>query len=624
MPIDIYSITDKGTVRKSGLSYQPSGPTIVATGGLLVDRSFNSGTSQFLTRLSVFRFRPAPPVGATGHSYTFTVVITGKDDADGRHLLIQVYSDWAGQIDSADYEADELTGDIVADTALSTLSVGSNVVTISGIGSGPYTSFRICISGAEPAGLNALSIASISLNDTYSLSATPGQLAIDGNTANGISIADDEAHRFSWATGQAQTAYELFYRVVGAGSFSSTGVQTTPNQYHDFSSSFFSTDNFEWYVVSYDSESNPSANSAQKTFTVVGSLADPTVSPSGTVTASLLTLSASGAAAHTKEQWQVFEGSTRIYDTGKLTQSSNSHAMQSGYFQNGKDGLEDGHSYTIHYYYFNSSGDIGHGTSSISVVFTPPNEPTIVITAQGSFNNVNYTNPVGGAGVDKNQVLRSVDYDPTNPDDATWELISGDLDPSGSTPAPDDDGIGGPNYRDYEAKHGQLTWYKVRAWSGMAYIDSDPDSATLLRSVWIEIFDPLEPAATLLQLQGWVTGGGNESGMGQSWQPNAVAVSYLNRATPIINRQVTLSGLPVGTTSWSVQVMTAISSTADPETLKDQAEALLRRPTNLVIATKDSPAGRVLRGSVMSLQGPAPVDSLMNRYSFSFTFIESV
>lgn len=637
MPTDHVAISASKVARKAGLigsGFPPGGS--VSTSGIGIERSKDTGAGQYRVAEKAFYFQPPSHPGATAFTYGVTINLTSKNDNDSAHLVIQALGSWSPSGTASVYNEGELDvdfpGDIVADVPLASLSVGANVIVFSGpVPASPFHSYRLGISigGGTPTGLNDVSIASITYDVGYSLSATPGMLAIDGDTANGKAIGRGATHRFSWATGQVSTGYDLLYKRTSDVSFTTIHVDT-PLQYHDFASGFFTDgadDTWVWKVISYDVESTASAESAQKTFSVVGSLAAPTVSPSGTVSSALLTITATGAATHTQEQYQVFEGAVKIYDTGKLTQSSNSHAMSAGYFLNGIGHLEDGKSYTLHYYYYDSAGNIGHGTASITVLFTPPNQPTVIVTAQDAYLNIAYDNPAGGAAVDHDDLLRSFDYDVNNPGAATWEKINaGDLAESSAAGEMDDSGIGGPNVRDYETAHGQQVWYKLRAWSGMAYIDSEVSApATLELDAWVEMHDPADPSGTIVRLTGWLTTGGSESSYAQSRQPAANVQTYLGSALPVINRLVTLAGKPVGRRTWTFQSMTIPAERFDGTELKAKIIALFERAANLTIRTRTKayPVGDLLKGGITKSQGPAPVDGLNQMWAFSFEFEES-
>ena len=52
--------------------------------------------------------------------------------------------------------------------------------------------------------------------------------------------------------GDTQSAFDLQYRVIAAGSWTSVSA-TTPNSYYDFAAGTFTANNYEWQVRSYDS-----------------------------------------------------------------------------------------------------------------------------------------------------------------------------------------------------------------------------------------------------------------------------------------------------------------------------------------------------------------------------------
>lgn len=87
--------------------------------------------------------------------------------------------------------------------------------------------------------------------------------------------------RASWVfsdpdAGDSQSAFDLQYRVVGAGSWT-TVSSTTPNNYYDFAPSIFTAGNYEWQVRTYDALGVVGPYSASSFFTAANAPALPTI-----------------------------------------------------------------------------------------------------------------------------------------------------------------------------------------------------------------------------------------------------------------------------------------------------------------------------------------------------------
>lgn len=606
-------------------SYPPNGPPLTSTIGQSVVKSKHTGTpNRYDLDVLVLRFSLGSiPAAATGHTFELIVSGVSIDDADSREYRIDNYV-WPGA--THDYTSDELTGDAASgDVADFTGTIALADVTVQDV-----VSFRFGISGAAPTGINLINFSSASLKVTYQFSPTPGTLSIDGDTTNGKQINRVDAHRFAWATGATSTRFIAYYKRASAGSWE-TEDQTTPNQYWDAPGGTFTNDtdnNWQWKVVSYNSDGTASPESEVKTFTGVGSLANPVVSPSGTVTQGLVTITSTGSGTHVEEQYQVTESGAVVYNTGILVQATNSHVMSAGYFTNGLTSLEDGKSYVLHKYDYDTDGNIGHGTANITVEFEPaaqPDTPTLLVTAEQSHINAYYQTPQTGGTVTSADVLYSIAYDsvlnPTGYDpvlnpNAVFTVIPAaeGLEPSNLATS--------PNYKHYEARHGELTYYRIRAHSGMVYEDSVAVDATLDLPEWIWLHDPDDPEGTILHLIGYVEGAGGGSAFAIDNSPAVVAESFLNRKNASIDRMVTSAGELVRVRTFHVTVLAVVQPNADPYDLKDKAARLLTSPKNLVLRTRDIPVGEVVTGGVTRFSEPTPTDTLKIRYLFAFDFVE--
>ncbi|HBJ73752.1 MAG TPA: hypothetical protein DDY88_08655 [Actinobacteria bacterium] len=88
-------------------------------------------------------------------------------------------------------------------------------------------------------------------------------------------------HRFSWTfsdpdPGDTQSAFDLRYRVIAAGSWTDLSA-TTVNTYVDIVGSAFTANNFEWQVRTYDALGAVGSYSASSFFTAASTPATPTI-----------------------------------------------------------------------------------------------------------------------------------------------------------------------------------------------------------------------------------------------------------------------------------------------------------------------------------------------------------
>ncbi len=619
MPTRTFNFVTAGTARVAGASYPPSGSVFTQSivGG--PERSFDSGLSQYrikvaLAKASVSGIEP----GAHTFVYRLKLTVGSKNNADTRQLRIDNYGDanpfWSG-ISAADYEEAELTGDLAA-VNLADLVVGVNTIVLSGLPDifNGNVILRMGVSGGSPAGLNDISITAISLEVQYSFSVTPAGLNIDGDTANGISIPRAVSHTFGWATGEASTRFELAYRRE-SDSWPGTVIdQTTSSQFWIAAGGTFTAgadNNWRWRVRSYNAGAEVSAWSNEKTFLAVATLAAVTVNPSGTISTALPQIVATGMATHTREQFFVLEDDVVIYQTALLIQTSGLHTLVPGNFLNGQTSLQNGHSYTLRVKIVDADGAIGEGESEVTVVFTPPTVPIVIVVDDGDHLNVNYNNPAGGATVDSVDIRVSEDYDPLT-EEGTWTtLVSGLLRSALAA---------SPNHKFYEAQSGRLYWFVARAWSGQAFVDSEPVNGTLQLGAWLFIHDPDDPAGSIIRLEGYCTRAGTESSFARSWQPNKTIRTFLNSAEPSSDNEVTTTGVQIGTETISVSVMVVEQADADEEGFRDFLEAALRTSKRLCLRGNERPLGLLKFGQITRAGLPARTNGYLNAYQTTFEF----
>jgi hypothetical protein len=87
--------------------------------------------------------------------------------------------------------------------------------------------------------------------------------------------------RFAWTfsdpdPGDSQSAFDLQYRLVGAGTWT-TVSGATPNAFYDFAASTFTAGNYEWQVRTYDSQGVVGPFSPSSFFTAATAPPAPTI-----------------------------------------------------------------------------------------------------------------------------------------------------------------------------------------------------------------------------------------------------------------------------------------------------------------------------------------------------------
>lgn len=618
MPTRTFQFTIAGTARNADSVYPPAGSIFTQStlGG--PERSYDAGLTQYRIKVAVAKASVSDiPAGASSFVFRLKLTLSAKNNADTRQLRIDNYGAdhpfWSG-IGGADYEETELTGDLAA-VDISALSTGLNTITLSGLPDifNGNVILRLGISGGSPTGLNDLTVTAMTLEVQYAFSTTPASLNIDGDSANGISVPRDDAHTFGWSTGQVSTRFELAYRRE-SGSWPGTVIdQSTSSQFWVAPGGTFTSgvdNNWRWRVRSYNDLGEVSAWSNEKTFVAVATLAAVTVNPTGTISTALPQIVATGMATHTREQFFVLEDDVVIYQTALLIQTSGLHTLLPANFRNGEAELAEG-TYTLRVKIVDADGAIGEGESEVTVLFTPPNQPIAIVVDASDHLNINYENPAGGAAVDTVDVRVSEDYDPVT-STGTWRTIASGLDPSDDT----DD----PNYHFYEAQSGRLYWFRVRAWSGPAFIDSDPVNATLQLDSWLFLHDPDDPAGTIIRFAGYATAAGSESAFARSWSPNKAVRSFLGSAQPSTDNEVTTEGLQVGVETIRVSVMLVEQSGADEAGFRDTVESMMTTSKRLCLRGNERPLGLMAFGQITGAGLPSKTNGFMTVYQGGFEF----
>lgn len=493
MPVIDISIgvsTDFGRVRKSSNTntYPPPGTALVSTSTRTAER-FYDGLNTYAISNTLMRFLASLPADATLISVKLRFTPSSIANADTRNLIGD-WVNWGPVIDAGDYVDDPTNG--AFSVALSALTAGVvNEVALSNFaGNVPrngYAYLMLGISGGQPTGNNAVTIASPVLRVTYSQVLAPTHLAIDTDESDGVGIDLTVAHRFSWkhneANGQAQSKYEIEYRVIGAGSWSSTGLITSPNQYHDFAGNFFSANNWEWRVRTTATDGNVSANPTAKAFTAGAAVTAPTVTaPSGSISTATPTVTWTSSEG-SRDRYQVeitkdADGAI-VFDTGEVAGTALSQAVTTA--------LLDKTAYTARVRIKKSGIWSAWATSAFSVAFAKPKTPqvTAAVVSAGGHNLVTITNPAGGDTFASNRINASEDGG------ASWVEIAAGL-------------AANATYKDYGAPTGARL-YRIRTYGASgSYADSLIASASLSFATgidaWLHRVDDAEGSALPLGL----------------------------------------------------------------------------------------------------------------------------
>lgn len=116
--------------------------------------------------------------------------------------------------------------------------------------------------------------------DGISLNTAPNAPTVTG-PASGALLDRAVTQRFSWTfsdpdAGDSQSKFDLQYRLVGAGTWTTVTTTTTSN-FHDFAPSALAAGDYEWQVRTYDAVSTVGPWSALSFFTMANAPAAPTI-----------------------------------------------------------------------------------------------------------------------------------------------------------------------------------------------------------------------------------------------------------------------------------------------------------------------------------------------------------
>lgn len=208
--------------------------------------------------------------------------------------------------------------------------------------------------------------------------------------------------RFDWDysdpdVSDAQSAYNLRYRVVGAGTWTETGWITTPNTYRDVVGGTFAAGDYEWQVATKDSGGLEGPYSTSAFFTAADAPAGPTITDpinDGTIGTETYDVDWSVSDQDAYQLRTVADNAsspdtgTVYYDTGEVT-STGTRTHVTPFATNGR---------TEHVQVRVKDGGLWSDWASVkvNVSYTGPAVPTFTFAPDHSFARlaITITNPV--------------------------------------------------------------------------------------------------------------------------------------------------------------------------------------------------------------------------------------
>ena len=211
--------------------------------------------------------------------------------------------------------------------------------------------------------------------------------------------------RLSWTfsdpdPGDTQSAYDLRYRVVGSGSW--TTVSGTTAAFHDFTASTFTADSFEWQVRTTDSTAAVGPYSSSEFFTAASAPVAPTITgPADGATVTFTETVTWTAVTRTHYQLRrvadlagAIDDSTIYFDSGQLADPTAVSLAVT---------FDTSNRYEHVQVRVKADGLWSAWASILAMVtFTGPAAPTVVATANSATGSIAFTitNPVVGGKPD--------------------------------------------------------------------------------------------------------------------------------------------------------------------------------------------------------------------------------
>lgn len=167
--------------------------------------------------------------------------------------------------------------------ALSGTATGTSQALASGGASRHFASTAYLINGSGGRGISLTAPSTSKIVVVVGLKSVsyPPDTPVLTTNADGRTLDRGRTVRLGWAFSSpnavdAQSKFDLMYRLVGAGSWT-TITQTTPNTFRDFAGGDLAAGDYEWQVVYYGALGQASPTSASGFFTAADSPDGPTI-----------------------------------------------------------------------------------------------------------------------------------------------------------------------------------------------------------------------------------------------------------------------------------------------------------------------------------------------------------
>lgn len=334
---------------------------------------------------------------------------------------------------------------------------------------------------------------------------------------DGVVLDRAVSQRFDWDfsdpdTGDSQSKFDLDYRLVGAGAWT-TVTQSTPTTHYDLPGGTLVAGDYEWRVRTYDSGGTVGAYSSTELFTAEDKPGAPTI-----------TYPVNGGDISQEEDEVTWSAPDQDdFQVRRVADAAGAPDTGTIYYNSG---IIASTSTRQHDLTFETNNRVEHvqvriredglwsdwASVLVNVAYTIPPVPTLLITAEPSVGRmvVAITNPAPGVGEPvfvSNDLYRS-------DDGVIFERIARDL-------AEDE------TYHDYTATAGIVYTYYVRTLgdNGTRSQSVNTDSPLLdLRGTWIH--DPTDIAGTIHQFIY------NDNGGDEDWAAEHSLEQYAGRTHP--------------------------------------------------------------------------------------------
>lgn len=320
--------------------------------------------------------------------------------------------------------------------------------------------------------------------------------------SGGVAVDRTDVVRLAWQhndpDADQQSKFDLLWS-SNAGASWATVTQSTTNQYKDFSADMFPAGQIIWKIRTYDQQDLSGPYSTQATFTASIPSSAPTITaPTGTVAFARPVVEWSSV-DQVDYQIQVLDSlSATVWDSGDII--STNKAVTIGF------DLANGGVFTVRVRIKDSGGIWSDWAEVvINISYTPPQTPTLTVSAGIGYIDVVPTNPTPEGlqpVVNFNDIYRR--------DTTVWERIATNV-PVTTT------------YSDYAVASGQIYEYKVIALGVNGTIAESTGSSLSITFKGVWLHDVADPSGTVHKFV-W-----DGSGRSTGWEPEAVMMQYAGR-----------------------------------------------------------------------------------------------